>query len=157
MNYSNLTLDLFDRIQGGKENYFAICWQRGIPGMVRCGNIAGEIVMATVSLSASNGSHSVLTEATQPGKDNTYIFVGRKNNQALYSLLVDGIETLSSESITIGSLSVVAKQNSEKCFAIIAFWAPSNDGSNSFLLAGSDDNFVSFAASCSGFIRTALL
>jgi hypothetical protein len=158
-NYSTIASDLFDRVQHGKENSFAACWQKGLPGIIRCGNVSGEILKATVSFTAADVYRTTFNELIQPGADNTILLVSRRNGKAHFSLMVDRMEVLNSEADGVtGVLSVIASQSSGKGFAVVAFWAPGEENTpSSFLLAGSDKDFISFAISCSKFAKEALV
>lgn len=147
MTYSIAAADIFDRVQRGKENAFAICWQKGLPApVVRCGNISGELLLCSGRFQ-TQGENITFDAKRSPGNGDAYLLIDRKQGSPRFALIADGAEVLNSEmTIETGFVSAVACQQSGKGFAVVACWSMDSDGKPaSSLLAGSDDEFISHA------------
>ena len=145
MRISEKTEKIFTRAQQGVSNSFAGGMQKGMPPILRCGGIAGEIQELTLCMTDAAGKQFQMQGPELLGDDSTLFLVDLHKGKVRFSVVVDGNEATSEDQAgSFGYLRAVAVQRLGMPFAISAEWDQRIDQVEEVnsLLSGSDNAFI---------------
>lgn len=148
MNISEKSEKIFSKAQRGSADSFVGGIQKGVPPIIRCGGIAGEIQELSLHVTDKDGTSFQMHGLELLGDDSTMFLIDRSKGIVRFSLIIDGNEVTSEDQDgSYGWLRVIAVQRLGVPFAILAEWDQRIGQAEAIntLLSGSDSAFVQHA------------